>query len=517
MDTRPMDGSMALGEALRRGREQYPDRPALLFEEQRWSYAQVDEITDRMAAALLRLGVQPGDRVALLFGNVPEIVYSYYACFKIGAVAVPLNARLKAPELEYILEHSGVRLLLGHQDLFQSLWSKGTGLPSVQSVYLAGDSPAPPGACSFAELMEQPADGYTFPTVNEDAAAAILYTSGTTARPKGVTHSHRTLQRTIDCYVTHTGLSHEDVVGLFLSVCHIFGFALLLLPAMRTGASVLLLPRFEPEEVLRSLQQHQVTMLGGLPVMYNALVNSPAAAACELNSLKFCLAGGDAAPTELQRRFQATFGVELTEGCGMTEVVPYCLNPAYSAKQPGSIGQAAPGIRLRLVDDEGRDVPPGQVGEVLVQGAACMVGYWNDPEATAATLQDGWLHTGDLGRQDEDGCTWFVGRKKEIIIRGGSNISPLEVEEALYQHPAVREAGVVGAPDPAWGEIVQAYVSLKNGALATEAELKEFLQGRLAAYKVPEGIAFLPELPKGATGKIHRKTLRDRAAAELQN
>jgi long-chain acyl-CoA synthetase len=209
-------------------------------------------------------------------------------------------------------------------------------------------------------------------------------------------------------------------------------------------------------------------------------------------------------------------GAELTELHGMTEVCPCFTNPVGGPKKTGSIGVPAPGTSARLADDQGNDVPPGEVGEILVKSEATMVGYWADPEATAAALQEGWLRTGDLARRDEDGYYWFVGRKKQIIIRGGSNISPLEVEEALCHHPAVREAGVVGVPDPTWGETVRAYVALKEGEEASEAELRWFVKERIAAYKVPEAILFLPDLPKGLTGKIDRRTLRERAAPAAQ-
>jgi long-chain acyl-CoA synthetase len=331
-----------------------------------------------------------------------------------------------------------------------------------------------------------------------------------------VTHTHHTLERTVVNYLKYSELRNDDIFGIFASVCHIAAFTTQLLPAVSLGATLLLFPSFAPEPVLRSFQEHRVTQCFGLPVLYNALVNCPGAASFDVRSLRFCLAGGDAVPTELQRRFQETFGVEITEACGMTEVIPYCGNPPYGRKKTGSIGPPTPGVSIRIVDPTGRDVPPGEPGEILVQSEGNMVGYWENPEATAETLENGWLHTGDLGRVDEDGYYWFVGRAKEIIVRGGSNISPLEVEEILYQHPAVKEAAVVGVPDPSWGEVVQAYVALKDADSASEEELLGFLRERIAAYKVPESITFLPDLPKGLTGKVHRKTLKDQAIAALQ-
>jgi long-chain acyl-CoA synthetase len=507
---------MALSDAVRRARERQPAKPALIVGERRWSYEQFDEITDRIGAALLRRGLQPGDRVALHVANSAEIVFGYYACFKIGAAAVPLNIRLKGPELEYVINHCDARFYLGQAELFSEIQAVRARLESVEEYYLAGDADAFPQTRPFAELMAQPAGEISFPGVPDDAIAAILYTSGSTARPKGVTHSHATAERLAAICNAAAQLHGEQIFGCFVPLVHMSGFGLQMLPAVSLGATLLVIPRFEPEAVLQSLQQHRAQVIVGLPVIYNDLVNCPGAAGYDLEALEICLAGGDAVPTELQRRFREQFGVELTELHGMTEVCPCFANPVQGPKKTGSIGLPAPGTSARLVDDAGRDVPPGEVGEILVRSEATTVGYWADPEATAAALQEGWLRTGDLARRDEDGYYWFVGRKKQIIIRGGSNISPLEVEEALCQHPAVREAGVVGVPDPTWGETVQAYVALKEGEEASEAELRGFVKERIAAYKVPEAILFLAELPKGLTGKIDRRTLRERAAPAAQ-
>jgi long-chain acyl-CoA synthetase len=504
---------MALGEAVRQGRERHPEKRALIFEQQSWTYAQLDEVTDRIGASLLRLGIQPGDRVAMHFTNCPELIFGYYACFKIGAVAVPLNTRLKGTEIEYVLRHSGARLFFGQPGLFPEVQSVRSSLPDVERYFVTGDGSAFPGVHPFDELLASVDEAVTFPAVPpDDALAVILYTSGTTAHPKGVMHSHHSLERTVASAVAAGLAGANETVGIAVPLCHVFGLGIQLLPALTLGATVILIPRSDPGTVLRSIAEHEVTFFSGLPLTYQSLIDCPDARTGEFRSLKACLAGGDAAPLELQRRFHETFGITITEGCGMTEVVPYSINPVFGAKKIGSIGPPAPGMSLRLVDDLGSDVPEGEVGEVLVKSEATMIGYWQDPEATAATLQEGWLRTGDLARRDEDGYYWFVGRKKEIIIRGGSNISPVEVEGALYEHPAVREAAVVGVPSPTWGEVVHAYVALQDGTATSEAELQQFLQERLAAYKVPEAIHFLPELPKGTTGKIHRKTLRDRAA-----
>jgi acyl-CoA synthetase (AMP-forming)/AMP-acid ligase II len=463
-----------------------------------------------MASALLRLGVQRGDRVALLFANGPELVFSYFACFKAGAVAVPVNTRYQVPEIVYVLNHSEARALIGQADLCAALLSRRADLPHLAHVYVDGEAAPNAGTRPYAELCRPPHSPARLPALPEDQLAALFYTSGTTARPKGVMHTHATLQRLSANLIAIWGSETLARTVIALPLCHMAGFGCQLLPALQTGGTAWLLPRFEPETMLRLLAECRATHFIGMPVHLNALLHSPQAEHLHLPALRQCAAGGDSVPLELQRRFKARFGVELDEVCGMTEVI-YSANRPPDIRRAGSIGRPIGDVRLRLVDTEGREVAPGEVGEIVAQSGAMTPGYWNDPDATAAALQNGWLHTGDLALQDEDGYYWFVGRKKDIIIRGGSNISPAEVEEALYTHSDVYEAGVIGIPDPILGEVVRAYVALKPGAQATEAALRQFLGERLAAYKVPERIFFLPELPKGPTGKIHRQTLRERA------
>jgi long-chain acyl-CoA synthetase len=504
---------MGLAEGLREGAQRHPDTKAIVVVDQVWSYADLDAATDRMVAGLLSLGLRPGDRVALHFPNGFEIATAFFACFRAGLIAVPLNTRMKGPELAYVLNHSGARVYLGHAVLFAEIASFRDSLTTVEQFFVLGDVAGLNGARPFADLSASaaPADACD---VKDDDVAVILYTSGTTARPKGVTHTHRTLAHLARVSIDIAAANSDDVSGVVLPTCHIFGLSVLIATII-AGNSVVLIPKFEPAFVLAQLQQHGVTIFGALPVMLNALIHWPDAARFDLRRLRACFAGGDAVPTELHRRFKELFGCDVTEACGMTEVQPYSSNPMYGGGKVGSIGTPAPGVKLRLVDAFGRDVGPGEEGEILVQSPGAMVGYWNDPEATAATIKDGWLSTGDLARVDDDGYYWFVGRKKEIIIRGGSNISPVEVEEALYRFPAIREVGVVGTPDPTLGEIVTAFVAVKPGTSASEDDLRQFLAPRMAAYKIPERIYFVPDLPKGLTGKIQRKALKELAAKSV--
>lgn len=509
---------MPLAEHLRRARQVDANHVALIAGLRSWTYSELDEITDRLAASLARLGIQAGDRVALQLSNCPELVMAYYACFKLGAISVPLNNRLAAPEIEYALNHAECRLCISQSDLYARMEPIRSALKTVEHVFLIDSLPGASGSsrtASLAELVDRPSEGMAFPLVPEDAVAAILYTSGTTSRPKGVTHTHKSISAMADCHGTQIGLRSDDIVCVVAPLCHIMGFATQMAAGIWGRARLVLLPRFEPDLLLRTIQEHGATRVAGLPAMFQSLVNYPQAQQFSLRTLRTCFGGGDAVPVALQEKFRAMFGVQILEGCGMTEVIPFTANMPDQLRM-GSIGRACPGMTIRLVDDAGRDVPAGSIGEILVRTNAAMIGYWKEPEISAATMEGGFIHSGDLGRVDEDGYYWFVGRKKEIIIRSGSNISPLEVEEALYQHPAVRECGVVGVPDPALGEIVWAFVALTRPDAVTAAELQDFVRGKIASYKVPEVIRLLAELPKGPTGKVHRRTLREQAMRQGQ-
>ncbi len=502
---------MPLAAAVRTAATERPTRTALIVEQQSWTFAEFDAHVERFAARLLAFGVAPGDRVALHFTNGMAIAAAYYACFRIGAIAVPLNTRMKGAELAYVLNHCGARLYCGQASLYREIHEARASI-ALDNFFILGDRTPFTDVADLSVLMDDNrssgAVDVQWPDVDEDAPAVIMYTSGTTARPKGVTHTHRTLTQLAVAGIAVADVQPNDVSGIVLPACHIAGLSVLL-STLTAGNTVVMIPRFELPFVLEQLQHHGATIFGALPVMLNAMLHTPGAAAYDLSRLRACFAGGDAVPTEVHRRFKETFGVAVTEVCGMTEVHPYAVNPLYGRGKVGSIGLAAPQTTLRLVDPFDRDVEPGAAGEVLVRSGATMVGYWDDPVNTAATITDGWLRTGDLARLDEDGYYWFVGRTKEIIVRAGSNISPLEVEEALYQHPAVREVGVVGAPHPDLGEVVRAFVALKSGCSATAEELRAFTSERLAAYKVPETITFLPDLPKGLTGKVQRKALKE--------
>lgn len=505
---------MLLGNLLQPAARRTPGKSALIFEGQAWTYAELEEISHRVAASLLRAGIRSGDRVALFLRNCPEMVFSYYCCFKAGAVAVPLNNRYQGPEVEYAVNHSGARMLIVQQELFPEVARVRPALASVERYVVAGEVATIPDVDNFAAWLEDAGRPDNLPPMREDDPAVILYTSGSTARPKGVVHTHFSLTHTMINQSTFQAMDDREVSLVALSICHIAGLAEQILTTAFVGGTVALLPRFEPGKFLEAIDRQRPTKIQLLPEQVLEILDHPRAPRTDFSSLRCCIAGGDSVPLEAHRQFRELTGLEITETCGATESFSYAINPPFGRKKPGSIGQPVHGTTLRLVDDSGREVASGQAGEILVQSRANMKEYWLNPEETAKTLKDGWLYTGDLARADEDGYFWFVGRKKNIIIRGGSNISPREVEEVLFQHPAIKAACVVGKPDPAWGQTVTAYVSCKeNLAPPTAENLRAFTAERLAAYKVPEEIVILPELPLNPIGKVDRRQLAAWAAS----
>lgn len=458
------------------------------------TYEQVDRSTTLLAHRLLREGCQPGDRIAIHWANSIEVVTLFFACFKAGLIAVPVNVRMKAPEIAYVLEHSKAVMCFSQPELAPLAQEAGRECSALRGIHIAtGDLPV---AAADAAL----------PDVNADAPALILYTSGTTARPKGVTHTHRSLLNTARLMA---GVAPEsfDTVLVMTQMMHTSGINCDLLPAILKGGTAVLVPAFNAALVLDLIERFECTYTMGLPSLVQFMLEEQERQPRRIGSLRTFIAGGDSVPVAMQERFQKLFGIPLREAYGMTESLPSLFNPA-EAIRPGSLGKVVTGAEVRVVDAKGGDAADNETGEIAVRSPANCIGYWEDPPATRETLRDGWLYTGDLGRRDADGYHWFEGRKKEIIIHGGSNISPQEVEEAIYSHPAVLEAAVIGMPDTAYGEQVVGFVSLREGLTASEDELREHARRLLADYKVPEKILFLSELPKGITGKLQRRLLK---------
>lgn len=487
---------MNLGKTLRDSAARNAQKPALICGDQIVTYGALDRSTDTLAYWLLRQGFEPGDRLAIHWCNSIEAVKLYFACFKAGIIAVPVNNRLKAPEIAYILQHSKAKLCFSQPDLALLCEEIHGDCPDLQKVYTRLP-------CEQLANEVPPA----LPDIIPNRVAAILYTSGTTARPKGVVHTHLSLIAIADLTCS-LGLNESYTLLAATQMVHIAALGLVLLPGIFVGATIVLLPAFDASQSLDAIERWRCSYLVILPAMLRFVVEEQRRNPRDVSSMRLCIAGGDTVSATLQDRFHEFFGVPVRELYGMTETVPVtCIREGQP--RTGSIGPALHLIETRVSSLDGRVLSDGEVGELQVLSPANCVGYWEDQQTTDATFDNGWLRTGDLVRRDADGFYWFHGRAKQIIIRGGSNISPQEVEEALYQHPAVLEAGVIGMPDPIYGEKVLAFVALRDGFSAAEYELKKMVSSRLADYKTPERIMFLPGLPKGLTGKVQRRALKD--------
>jgi long-chain acyl-CoA synthetase len=482
----------AICDFLRLHAKQKPDQVAFHCGEAAISWLALDETSTDLAWRFLDQGLQPGDRVAVCSPNSIELVQVYLGLFKAGLVAVPINTRLKPDEIRLILDHAQPRMAFAEPSLAPNLEQAGAAFP----IFSCLPDQAPARTCAP-----------DLPAVERDSLAVIIYTSGTTARPKGVAHTQVSLSQK---GVKGSRMSRHisDQIRLcFLPMMHVSGLWFLAM-ALYEGSSMVLLPRFEPAAALDAIERFGCSTTGGLPTMILSMVEEQARRPRRVTTLRSVIAGGDVVSPTLQDRFKELFGTELLEIYAMTEMSAICANIP-GASRRGSVGLPLEGIDVRLVDLDGRDVRPGETGEIVIRGSSRCIGYWNDPEITRATMRGGWLHTGDLGTCDADGFIWFKGRKKEVIIRAGSNISPQEVEEALYKHPAVLEAGVIGVPDPVTIERVAAFVVLRDGHATNADELCAFARRHIADYKAPEEIHFLKELPKNPVGKVQRRALKE--------
>ncbi|MCU1235793.1 MAG: hypothetical protein JWP63_3760 [Candidatus Solibacter sp.] len=480
---------------LRQSAAANPQKPAVICGGEILSYEALDRSSDALARWLFHEGLAAGDRVAIHWCNSVELVTLYFACFKAGMIAVPMNNRLKPPEIAYVLQHSGAKLCFSQPQLAPLSEQVRAECPELRRVDCALPALDAPSLASVA-----------LPEVSADCVAAVLYTSGTTARPKGVMHTHISLRGGSELMIS-LGIDGTHVLLAGTQLLHISALGCSLLPAIRKGATMVLMHAFDAAQSLDLVERWRVTHLLMLPAMLRFVVEEQARLPRDVRSLGGCIAGGDTVPVTLQERFHALFGVPVQEVYGLTESVPItCIRAG--EPRAGSVGRTLDDVDARVAGLAGGLVGEGEIGELQVQSPANCVGYWNDPEATAAAFDEGWMRTGDLMRRDRDGFFWFAGRAKQIIVRGGSNISPQEVEEALYHHPAVLEAGVIGMPDPVLGERVVAFVALREGLTVGEEELCELVRSRIADYKAPERVVFLPALPKGLTGKVQRRDLR---------
>jgi long-chain acyl-CoA synthetase len=493
-----------LGTILEASAKARPDHAALRLNQFALSYAQLDRAARGVARGLRQRGIGPGEHVAVMIPNVPEFSIAYFGILYAGCTVVPLNVLLSAPEVAYHLQDSEARLVIAHP-LFAEPASKGASEAGIPLVWSSGDTAGEDSLVAMAH-------GAPLEAMHQSEAtdtAVILYTSGTTGKPKGAELTHSNLF--LNCAVVIPKMlpvTNHHVALAVLPLFHSFGQTCIQNASIASGGTFTLLPRFSPEETLAMIERDRVTLFAGVPTMYFALLHHQGKAR-DLSSLRYCMTGGAAMPVEVMRAFEEKHGVQILEGFGLSETSPVAsFNVLDRPRQPGSIGYPVWGVQMAILDDVDRPLADGKRGEICVRGHNVMKGYWKRPEATKEALRNGWFHTGDIGIRDSTGSYTIVDRKKDMIIRGGFNVYPREIEEVLYTHPGVLEAAVVGVAHESHGEEVKAILALKPGKTLTAPEVIAFCKERLAAYKYPRVVEFRDALPKGPTGKILKRELR---------
>ncbi|GAB5601598.1 long-chain fatty acid--CoA ligase [Thermus sp. FJN-A] len=523
-----------LPQALEANAQRFPQKVALEFLGRSLTYRQLWQEVQAFARGLQAMGVRPGDRVALMLPNSPQFVIAFFGTLLAGGVGVNVNPMYTPRELRHQLKDAGARVLVILDQLLPRYQEIKEEAPVEVLVHTGIQDYLPfPKNLLYPFLLKRkgawprlregiPWRGFLKKgppepvAVDLDDLALLQYTGGTTGVAKGAMLTHRNLSTNalqVRAWIPDFREGEEVVLGA-IPFFHVYGMTVAMNLALLGAAKLILLPRPEIKAIVEAIEKHRVTLFPGVPTLYVAFNHFPGIERRNLKSVRACISGSAPLPLEVAERFQRLTGAKLVEGYGLTEASPvtHC-NPLYGERRPGSVGLPFPGVEAKVVDEEGKEVPPGEVGELLVQGPNVMKGYWNRPEETQKTLKNGWLHTGDMAKMDQDGYFYIVDRKKDMIIAGGYNIYPREVEEVLYQHPAVQEAAVLGLPDPYRGETVAAFLVLKPDyrGKVTEKDIEAFCRQNLAAYKVPRILEFRDSLPKSSVGKILKRELREAA------
>ncbi|NWF91881.1 MAG: long-chain fatty acid--CoA ligase [Syntrophaceae bacterium] len=503
---------MDLSRVLFFSANKFPKRTAIISEGRRLTYEEFNGRVNRLAHALLRLGLKKGEKLAVLLHNSAELTEILFATVRIGGVFTPVNFRFVGEEVLYILNHSDARFFIYGQEFSDLVETIRSELKGVEVFISVGDSTAP-SVLNYENLIEGSIASEPDITISEEDECELMYTSGTTGRPKGALLTHGNILWNL----VNTILGREEKVGeVSLVVGPLYHTAALnnhFITRVALAGTSILIKDFDPEKVLRMIEKEKVSVISGAPAMYHLLLASPFEE-YDRSSITKCTTGASILPDETRERLMKLFpniqGVYDVYGC--TEASPSIaiLNAKDSLRKKECVGPPVPFLEVRVVDDQDRDVPTGEVGELVCRGPNVMKGYYKDRESTEETLRGGWLHTGDLGRMDEEGYVYIVDRKKDMIVSGGENIYPREIEELLYHHPKIRDVAVIGIPDPLWGESVKACVVLKPGERMKEEEVIEYCKRHLASYKKPKSVEFVDSLPRNPSGKVLKTVLRNR-------
>lgn len=470
-----------------------------------FTWEELDKIVNKLSNALVNMGVQKGDRVAIYLANSPEYLFAYFAVARIGAVATPFNILFKTGEISYILKNSRARFLIGSSDeTMQNVIGAKAQLPYLEKIITVG-SPVK-GTVEFNSLINEYPEDFKPVDCSSEDLVTLMYTSGTTGQPKGAMLSHGNFMAIARLNSLFVQLNDQDLYMTCAPFCHIF-FVQTVLGPFYAGAGVLTLKRFDPVTVLELISRYQVTHFGGVPTMYIFMLQKYESSKYKLKSWRVAKSAGASMPVEYIRQIEEKFGVHFAESFGATETSSTVVYNRLGHGKAGSVGPVGRGNQVKVVDESGKVLPAGEIGEILVKGPGICKGYWEMPKATREAFDGEWYRTGDLGKYDEDGYFYIVDRKKDMLICGGYNVYPREVEEVIYQHPKVMEVAVLGIKDPVRGEVPKAFIRLKDGEEMTDQQLIDFCKQKMASYKVPRHIEFMPELPKSPTGKILKRFL----------
>ncbi|KZO01191.1 fatty acid--CoA ligase family protein [Pseudobacillus badius] len=511
---------MNLSAALERAAAKQGEKAAYYFLNETSTYEELNKAVHKFASGLKALGIQKGDHIALIVGNSPEFIIGLYGALRAGATVIPVNPLYSPGEMSYILQNGDAKAVIMLDVLVPLADKIAEALPFVEHYIICETkdertkeaSPELFSICrkmkTFSSVLDKGLPSFQPPDVSEEDTAVILYTSGTTGKPKGAMLTHKNLYSNARDIGSYLQFSDKDRIITALPMFHVFCLSVCLNAPLISGATMIIFPKFSPRAVFAQARQHKATVFAGVPTMYNFLYQSDEGHPEDFASLRLCISGGSSMPVALLENFEEKFRVKISEGYGLSEASPVAaFNPLDRPRKAGSIGCSIMNVENKVVNEQGEELPPGEVGELIVRGPNVMKGYYKQPEYTAAALKNGWLYTGDLARKDEEGYFYIVDRKKDLIIVGGYNVYPREVEEVLYSHPYVIEAAVFGVPDPDYGEAVLAFVVPKDEKL-TKEELLDYCHSRLADYKLPAQVEFLEELPKNTTGKILRRALK---------
>ncbi|MGM9924025.1 MAG: fatty acid--CoA ligase family protein [Bacillus sp. (in: firmicutes)] len=495
------------------------DKIAYHFLDQKQTYGELDTAVTKFASGLKKLGIGKGDHVALITGNSPHYLIGFYGVLRAGATVIPINPIYTPDEIGFILLNGDVKAVITLDVLLPLVEGMDSRLPSVEHYIICetgeykGESDLSklnvyPKLIGFMKLISKGSNDFAFPAIAEDDVAVILYTSGTTGKPKGAMLTHKNLYCNARDSGSYLKISNDDRVITVLPMFHVFCLTVCMNAPLMKGGTIVIVPRFSPKEVYRVVKEHKATIFAGVPTMYNFLLQYEGDVE-DFKTLRLCIVGGASMPVAILHGFEKKFNVLVSEGYGLSEASPVtCFNPLDRPRKEGSIGTSILNVENKVVNELGEEVPVGEVGELIVRGPNVMKGYYKMPEETAFTIKDGWLYTGDLARMDEEGYFFIVDRKKDLVIVGGYNVYPREVEEVLFAHPEIVEAAVVGVPDPNLGEAVHAFLVKKDPGLTVQ-QVADYCKEHLAKYKIPTHIEFLDSLPKNTTGKILRRALKD--------